>query len=146
MRGLIKKILREELDNLSQDNPIISAIKQVVGNEYEGVIYQQWEEVYQDYIIKFHITKVSIWSTEGYENNSSFLRSIYHPKPNSTYEGTVHVKIDKLLVGSKQNDEWEKMYGEDDITETAWDDFTDYIHDTISTWLPSVEVDVEFTF
>lgn len=87
-----------------------------------------------------------MWSTEGYEQNDVFLRSIYHPKPNSLFEGTVHVKIDRLLVGDKQRDAWERMYGEDDITETAWDDFTEHISDTIAKWLPGINVDVEIHF
>ena len=124
---------------------MIVAIKQVVGNEYEGIFYQPWDEDYQDYIIKFHITKITMWSTQGYEEKNDPWR-IYHPKPDSKFEGSVYVKIDTLLVGDKRNDEWEKMYGEDDITETAWDDFREHISDTIANWIPGVNVDVDFSF
>jgi hypothetical protein len=149
MKYLIKKILIEETeddDRLPQHHPMIVAIKQVVGDEYEGIFYQPWDEDYQDYVIRFHITKVTMWSTEGYEENDPFIRSIYHPKPDSKFEGTVHVKIDTLLVGYKQRDQWEKMYGEDDITETAWDDFKDYISDTAANWIPGVNLDVDISF
>jgi len=148
VRELIRKILREKVDNenLPQTHSMIKAIKKIVGNEYEGSFFQPWDEGYQDYIIKFHIPKVTIWSTNGYEENDPFLRSIYHPKKNSEFEGTVHVKIDTLLVGYQQTDEWEKMYGEDDITETAWDDFKENISDTISKWIPGVNVDVDITY
>jgi hypothetical protein len=149
MKQLIKKILREETednDNLPQSHSMIEAIKYAVGNEYEGIFFQPWDEGYQDYVIKFNITKVTIWSTEGYEERDPFLRSIYHPKPDSLFEGTVYVKVDRLLVGDKRRDSWERMYGEDDITETAWDDFKDYISDTILKWLPKVNVDVDITF
>jgi hypothetical protein len=149
MKQLIKKILREETeddDHLPQSHSMIEAIKYAVGNEYEGIFFQPWDEGYQDYVIKFHITKVTMWSTEGYEQTDPFLRSIYNPKPDSLFEGTVHVKIDRLLVGDKQRDSWERMYGEDDITETAWDDFKDYISDTILKWLPKVNVDTDISF
>ena len=148
MKQLIKKILREETDgeHLPQNHSMIEAIKYAVGNEYEGIFFQPWDEGYQDYVIKFNITKVTIWSTEGYEQRDPFLRSIYHPKPDSLFEGTVYVKIDRLLVGDKRRDSWERMYGEDDITGTAWDDYKDYISDTILKWLPKVNVDVDITF
>jgi len=149
MKQLIKKILIEETeddDRLPQHHPMIVAIKQVVGKEYEGIFYQPWDEDYQDYVIRFHITKVTMWSTQGYEQNDAFLRSIYHPKPDSKFEGAVYVKIDSLLVGDRRTDSWEKMYGEDDITETAWDDFKDYISDTIANWIPSVNLDVDISF
>ena len=125
---------------------MINAIKKIVGNEYEGIFFQPWDEDYQDYVIKFHITKVTMWNTKGYEENDPFIRSIYHPKPGSLFEGTVYVKIDTLLVGYKQRDLWEKMYGEDDITETAWDEFKDQISDDISKWMPGVNLDVDITF
>ena len=146
MRELIRKILREENDKLQQNHPMINAIKHVVGNEYEGYFYQPWDEYYQDFIVRFHITKITMWNTKGYEQRDSFLRSIYHPKSDSTFEGTISVKIDTLLVGDKRNDEWEKMYGEDDITETAWDDFREYISDTVAKWLPGVNLDVDIDF
>lgn len=149
VRELIRKILREEVDDeyLPQDSQIIKTIKKIVGDEYRGVFLSlPWDDTYQDYIIRFHIPKITMWSTKGYEENDPFIRSIYHPKPGSTFEGTVYVKIDTLLVGSEQMDEWEKMYSEDDITETAWDDFKEYISDIISKWLPGVIVDVDIHF
>jgi len=149
VKDLIKQILKEETednDHLPQNHPIIVAIKQIVGDEYKGIFYQPWDEDYQDYEIRYHVPKVTMWSTEGYEQNNAFLRSIYHPKPDSKFEGTVYVKIDSLLVGDRRTDSWEKMYGEDDITETAWDDFKDYISDTIANWIPSVNLDVDISF
>jgi hypothetical protein len=149
VKDLIKQILKEETDDndhLPQNHPIIVAIKQIVGDEYKGIFYQPWDEDYQDYEIRFHVPKVTMWSTEGYEQNDIFLRSIYHPKPDSKFEGTVYVKIDSLLVGDRRTDSWEKMYGEDDITETAWDEFKDHISDGISNWIPSVNLDVDIIF
>lgn len=149
MKQLIKKILREETeddDHLPQSHSMIEAIKYAVGKEYEGFFYQPWDEIYQDFVIKFHIPKITMWSTEGFDERDPFLKSIYHPKPDSLFEGTVHVKIDRLLVGDKQRDVWERMYGEDDITETAWDDFKEYISDTVVKWLPKVNVDVDINF
>jgi hypothetical protein len=148
MKDLIRQILKEETDDeyLPQSHPMIVAIKQVVGDEYEGIFYQPWDEDYQDYIIRFHITKVTMWSTQGHKENDYFIRSIYHPKPDSKFEGTVYVKIDTLLVGYKQRDQWEKMYGEDDITETAWDEFKDHISDTVATWISGVDLDVDISF
>ena len=149
MKHLIKQILKEETeddDRLPQHHPMIVAIKQVVGDEYKGIFFQPWDEDYQDYEIRFHVPKVTMWSTEGYEENDPFIRSIYHPKPGSKFEGTVYVKIDSLLVGDRRTDSWEKMYGEDDITETAWDEFKDHISDGISNWFPNYDVDVDITF
>jgi len=149
VKDLIKQILKEETednDHLPQNHPIIVAIKQIVGDEYKGIFYQPWDEDYQDYEIRYHVPKVTMWSTEGYEQNNAFLRSIYHPKPDSKFEGTVYVKIDSLLVGDRRTDSWEKMYGEDDITETAWDEFKDHISDTVVKWIPSVNLDVDISF
>ena len=149
VKQLIRKILKEETEDdehLPQNHPIIEAIKYLINNEYEGIFFQPWDEDYQDYIIRFNITKVTMWSTKGFDERDPFLRSIYSPKPGSSFEGTVHVKIDTLLVGDKRRDSWEKMYGEDDITETAWDDFKDYIIDTISKFIPGVNLDVDISF
>ena len=146
MKKLIKQILKEETDNLPQDSPIIQAILSIIPNEFEGVFFQPWDENHINYIIRFHITKITMWSTQGYEERDPLIRSIYHPKPDSLFEGTVYVKIDTLLVGNQREDEWERMYGEDDITETAWDDFAEYISGTITKWLPKVNVDVDINF
>ena len=48
--------------------------------------------------------------------------------------------------GFGQQDEWERMYGKDDLTETAWDEFSDHILDTISNWFPNYVVDIDVSF
>jgi hypothetical protein len=138
MKHLIKQILKEETDKLEQDNPIVQAMISIIPNEYEGLFYVPYDnEQYYDYHIKFHVTKISLWDAK--EEREKF-------NSNAILEGTIYVKIDRLLVGIGQYDEWERMYEKDDLSETAWDDFIDYVSDTISKWFPNYDVDVDITF
>jgi len=138
VKQLIKEILKEETDRLEQNNPIVQAMISVIPNEYDGLFLVPYDdEQYYDYHIEFHVKKISLWDAK--EEREKF-------NSNVIFIGTVYIKIDKLLIGIGQYDEWERMYEKDDLTETAWDDFTDYVSDTISKWFPNYDVDVDITF
>lgn len=138
MKHLIRQILKEETYKLEQDNPIVQAIISIIPNEYEGLFYAPYDnEQYYDYHIKFYVTKIFLWRAK--EEREKF-------NSNAILEGTIYVKIDRLLVGIGQYDEWERMYAMDDLTETAWDDFQDFIVETIWKWFPNYVVDVDISF
>lgn len=144
VKQLIRKILKEETDKLEQDNLIIDIIKKLLGNEYENFYGDPFDEEHYDVIIKFNIEKVSLWKVEEKPFSSTSWSSKFQKKYD--YEGTVYIEITTLLVGNKNEDKWEKMYGYDDIPETVWEEFQDYIYGEVNKWLPSVNVDAEIYF
>jgi hypothetical protein len=138
MKQLISKILKEETDKLEQDNPIVQAMISIIPNEYDGLFYAPYDdEQYYDYHIEFHVTKISLWDAK--EEREKF-------NSNVILEGTVYIKIDRLLIGLGQQDEWERRYGMDDLTETSWDEFQVFIVETIWKWFPNYVVDVDVSF
>ena len=65
--------------------------------EYKGkylMPYSDNDDDYVDFIINYHVTKVSLWKSNG---------------KNCQYEGVVYVKIDKIMVGFDGTNDWESV-------------------------------------
>jgi hypothetical protein len=73
------------------------------------------EDDYVDFIINYHVTKVSLWKTNG---------------KNCQYEGVAYVKIDNLMVGFEGTTDWEKARITD-LPSWVEDDFKDSIQDEL---------------
>lgn len=80
----------------------------------------------QDLYIEYHVEKSSIW-----ESDSS----------NFKYEGTVYIIVDRLLIGSKDKNTWERMYEIDDIPDFIMDDFQETIYIQVKKYF---EADIDF--
>jgi hypothetical protein len=68
-----------------------------------------------DFIIEYQVSKISLWKGKSDE----YCR----------FEGTIYVKINRVLVGFKETDEWEKVtiedlpsWVEDDLKESIYED------------------------
>lgn len=85
--------------------------------EYKGKYLMPYtdEDDYVDFIINYHVTKVSLWKTNG---------------KNCQYEGVAYVKIDNLMVGFEGTTDWEKARITD-LPSWVEDDFKDSIQDEL---------------
>jgi len=85
--------------------------------EYKGKYLMPYtdEDDYVDFIINYHVTKVSLWKTNG---------------KNCQYEGVAYVKIDNLMVGFEGTTDWEKVRITD-LPSWVEDDFKDSIQDEL---------------
>jgi len=95
--------------------------------------YQGWFSNYDDYtdfIVKYKIEKITL--------KKSTIHSF-------SYMGDIDVKVEELLIGSSDFDEWEIVYGWDDIPESSWDKVSEDITSDINDILPQVFLGVNFT-
>ena len=85
--------------------------------EYKGKYLMPYtdEDDYVDFIINYHVNKVSLWKTNG---------------KNCQYEGVAYVKIDNLMVGFEGTTDWEKARITD-LPSWVEDDFKDSIQDEL---------------
>jgi hypothetical protein len=147
MKTIIKKILKDEtIKRLSQDDPLINIIKKVVGNEYKDWFSDRWDDERFDYEITFHIPKINMWKvTDEDREYKPLLHSIYSPKPDSIWEGTIYVKIDKFKIVDSEG-RVEFFENIDDIHHFALEHFEDYIMDKVIKWVPGANLDVTIDF
>jgi hypothetical protein len=121
-----KKIL-EEVSNDEISKLITDFINENFG-EFESEYLNTFDEIILDVLVEYHVKKSSIWDANwGGEK----------------YEGTVYIIIDRLLVGSKDQDTWERMYGYDDIPEFIWDELEDKLWNELKKYF---DVNVDFDF
>lgn len=105
--------------------------KLLVGkNHYEGW-FSNWDDTI-DYIVKYDIGEITLKETNIKIENYK-------------YEGKIEVIVNELWVGNRDFDTWERMYGWDDIPESAWDDIRDNITMNVEKFLPHLWLDVDFT-
>lgn len=83
-----------------------------------------------DIKIGYKIKKVKIWKTKDDDE--------------CLYEGTIYIEPLEIMLG--QNDEWETMYGEDDVSQSVWDDLGEEVGSKILHLLPHVCLDYDYDF
>jgi len=119
-----KKILKEE-----RDTEIGELITDFINNnfgEYNTEYYNTFDEIPLDVSIEYHVKKSSIWDINW---------------GSTKYEGTIYIIVDRLLVGFKDQDTWERMYGYDDIPDYIWDEFKMKIWEQVKKYF---DTDVDF--
>ncbi len=126
MKDTIKRILKEYVDKEAGQ-----LIKDYLNDEYglyEDAFSIPYDDGgYIDVIIQYEVTKVNVWKSVSEYN----------------YEGTVYVKIEKILIGNKDDNYWEPVTGQDDLPEWVWDDFTEFFNKVcIKYFGASVDADV----
>jgi hypothetical protein len=129
MKKIIKNILKEYVDKSTGE-----LIKDFLNNEnniFSDSFVMPYDEEYVDVLIKYQIDKVNVWKASVYE-------------PGLSYEGTVYISIEKILIGNKETNSWE-IAERDDIPEWVWDNLQDNISDVVRKWF-SAGVDVDITF
>lgn len=116
MKKLIKKILKEYVDKEAGE-----IIKNFINDEfglYEDMFSIPYDDSgYIDVIIQYEVTKVNVWQPV-------MRLSEYN------YEGTVDVKVEKILIGNKNENFWESVSGQDDLPEWVWEDFAEFFNKT----------------
>ena len=70
-----------------------------------------FDNEYYDVYIEYEIENINLWDS----NDEGCM-----------YEGTIYLKIKKILVGNKLEDKWERMYHRDDIPEWIWETIIDW--------------------
>ena len=125
MKKLIRKILKEYY----ADDSVLDLIKDYIDEHmgyYEDSYSIPYTDEYMDFKISYTVDKIRVW-----EDTSS---------SKTQYEGTIYLKIDKVLAGDKNEDYWEEI----DYTELPGrlvEDIQDSISDELHDWL-SINVDV----
>lgn len=129
MKTVIKKILKEYVDKEAGNN-IKDFFNDMFGI-YEDMFSIPYDDSgYIDVIIQYEVSKVYVWK-------SSMTRSEYD------YEGTVYVKVEKILIGNKNENFWELVTGQDDLPEWLWDDFSEFFNKMcIKHFNTSVDTDI----
>jgi hypothetical protein len=111
MKLQIRKILKEYVDRDSG-----ALIKDYLNDEfgfYEDFFSVPYDDAgHIDVIIQYDVYKVNVWKSSEKDVN---------------YEGTVFVRIEKLLIGDKNENFWEPIGDKDDLPDWIWDDFQDSI-------------------
>ena len=102
--------------------------------EYNTEYNNTFDEVTLDVSIEYHVEKSVVW--ESKLENMAFYQGF-----RTEYEGTVYIIVDRLLVGLKDEDTWERMYGYDDIPEYIWDEFKETIWGQVKKYF---DTDVDF--
>ena len=126
MKKLIKKILKEYVDKEAG-----SIIKDFINDEfglYEDMFSIPYDDSgYIDVIIQYEVDKVHVWKSFSEYN----------------YEGTVYVKVEKILIGDKNENFWESVSWQDDLPECVWDDFSEFFNKVcIKYFGASVDADI----
>jgi len=83
---------------------------------------------YVDFVISYHVTRVSLWKSNG---------------KHCMYEGTVYVKIDKIMVGFEGTDDWENVKNIQNLPSWIEDDFKDLILDELNIF-DNICMDVDY--
>jgi hypothetical protein len=125
MKKLIKKILKEYY----ADDSVIDLIKDYMDEHmgyYEDSYTVPYTDEYMDFKISYSVDKIRVW-----EDTSS---------SKTQYEGTIYLKINRVLAGDKSEDYWEEIdFAE--LPERLIEDIQDSISDELHNWL-SINVDV----
>jgi len=147
MKNIIRKILKEERSDkyLPQDSPLIKTIINMVGNKYEGWFSDRWNEQRFDFEITFHITKINMWKVTDDDRKYKPTMAInYQPKSDSIWEGTIYVKIIKIKITDSEGRI--EFLDINDIPRIQFENFEDYILDTVAKWIPGAILDVDGNF
>jgi hypothetical protein len=102
--------------------------------EYNTEYNNTFDEVTLDVSIEYHVEKSVVWKSKL--ENMAFYQGF-----RTEYEGTIYIIVDRLLVGLKDEDTWERMYGYDDIPEYIWDDLKETIWGQVKKYF---DTDVDF--
>lgn len=125
MKKLIKKILKEYY----ADDSVIDLIKDYMDEHmgyYEDSYSVPYTDEYMDFKITYSVDKIRVW-----EDTSS---------SKTQYEGTIYLKIDKVLAGDKNEGYWEDI-DFTELPERLVEDIQDSISEELHNWL-SINVDV----
>jgi hypothetical protein len=114
-----------EFINESDENKSTEKLKRLITNQLEGdkeytgkymMPYSSADDEYVDFIIKYHIDRVSLWKGDG---------------KHCQYEGTIYVTVEDVIVGFEGTDDWERGHRVYDLPSWVEDDFKDSIQSEV---------------
>jgi hypothetical protein len=90
--------------------------------------YSDNDDDYVDFIINYHIDKVSLWKSNG---------------KHCQYEGVVYVKIDKIIVGFEGTNDWEDVRRIQYLPSWVEDEFKDSIQNELDIY-DNICMDIDY--
>ena len=108
--------------------------------KYEGWFTNPYDDYGVDFIVDFSVKKVELWNNALDDESREILQG------ECLYEGVIHIKINKILIGYEASNDWEQVYYEDDLPERAWDDLKENVQEDVSNFLPHICLDVNLFF
>jgi len=125
---------------MANEKDIIEKIVKVItqyfnsNNSSEGEYYDVDEQTFE-YKIKFKPIEMSINKNKG----------DFYALESCDYEGYIKLKVTSLMVGFPEDNEWEKMYGINDVPEYIWELESEKIEDELYDILQNICIRTEFT-
>ncbi len=120
----IKETLRDRIGKIlveTATEKYLEIIKHTLkgDREFKGKYLMPYtdKDDYVDFIINYHVTKVSLWKSNG---------------KHCQYEGVVYVKIDKIMVGFEGTNDWEEVRRIQYLPFWVEEEFKDSIQDELN--------------
>lgn len=114
---------------------IINFINEYYG-EYKGSFSDYSLDEKTDVIVEYEAIRGRVWNTDIRDTK------FYKPNREYKYEGSIYLKVTKFLVGSEENNEWERMYDIDDVPTTVWESLFGKLETNILNYF---DCEVDFT-
>ena len=131
----IKETLRDRIGKIlveTATEKYLENIKHTLkgDKEYKGKYLMPYtdKDDYVDFVISYHVTRASLWKSNG---------------KHCMYEGTVYVKIDKIMVGFEGTDDWENVRKIQNLPSWVEDDFKDLIQNELNMF-DNICMDVDY--
>ena len=131
----IKETLRDRIGKIlveTATEKYLEIIKNTLkgDREFKGKYLMPYtdKDDYVDFIINYHVTKVSLWKSNG---------------KHCQYEGVVYVKIDKIMVGFEGTNDWEEVRRIQYLPSWVEDEFKDLIQNELSVF-DNICMDVDY--
>jgi hypothetical protein len=131
----IKETLRDRIGKIlveTATEKYLEIIKNTLKGEkeFKGKYLMPYtdKDDYVDFVISYHVTRVSLWKSNG---------------KHCMYEGTVYVKIDKIMVGFEGTNDWEEVRRIQYLPSWIEDLFKDLILDELNIF-DNICMDVDY--
>jgi hypothetical protein len=131
----IKETLRDRIGKIlveTATEKYLEIIKHTLkgDREFKGKYLMPYtdKDDYVDFIINYHVTRVSLWKSNG---------------KHCQYEGVVYVKIDKIMVGFEGTNDWEEVRRIQYLPSWVEDEFKDLIQNELSVF-DNICMDVDY--
>jgi hypothetical protein len=131
----IKETLRDRIGKIlveTATEKYLEIIKNTLKGEkeFKGKYLMPYtdKDDYVDFVISYHVTRVSLWKSNG---------------KHCMYEGTVYVKIDKIMVGFEGTNDWESVRRIQYLPSWIEDDFKDLIQNELNMF-DNICMDVDY--
>jgi ribosome-binding factor A len=107
--------------------------KLLIGNrKYKGWYSLPYSDSYDDGVD--WVVNVLPYEIKLQQSNLNYLNT----DKNCVYDVKIVLIVESMFVGSEENNEWERVYGINDLPESVWDEIKDDTQKTIENFLPTL--------